>query len=70
MFATTTKAEASSTMPMTTGRSWLRIASMDVLPSPSRLNTCSVMTAPPRRVPRSMPNWVTIGVSALRSACW
>lgn len=69
MLAATTAAEVNRTMPMITGRSCWLIATTAVLPSPGRLNTDSITTTPPISRPRSIPNWVTTGVSALRRPC-
>jgi hypothetical protein len=69
MLATTTAADAMRTTPMMTGRSCWPMASTSVLPSPGGLNTVSTTTTPPISWPMSMPNCVTTGVRALRSAC-
>ena len=70
MFATTTAAAASSTTPMITGWSWLVIADdglvAETVDAEDRLGDDH---APPSSAPRSMPNWVTTGVSALRRPC-
>ena len=52
--------------PITIGKSALKIEVTASLPMPGRLNTVSVMKAPPSRMPRSRPNMVTTGVSAER----
>ena len=53
---------------MMIGRSWLVMACTASRPSPGRPNTTSVTITPPMSVPMSMPNWLSTGVSALRSA--
>lgn len=66
MLATTTKNEDSSTMPMITGRSCVVMDWTASAPRPGRPKMFSAITTPPRTIPRSMPAWVTIGVSELR----
>ena len=54
------------TVPCTVGRSLFWMASNARRPTPGMLKTVSVRIAPPRRMPRSRPRMVTIGVIAER----
>ena len=69
MLAATTKTDARITEPITTGWSCWTTDCTASAPIPGRPKTFSVTITPPSAVPRSMPSWVTAGVSALRSAC-
>ena len=64
MLATTTAAEANSTMPMITGRSCWLIASIDGLAEAGQAEHGLGDDHAAEQCPRSMPNWVTTGVSA------
>ena len=57
-------------MPITIGKSALKIDCTPSRPTPGRLNTFSVMNALPMYRPRSSPNIVTTGVSAERRPWW
>ena len=50
-----TNADANSVVPKMTGRSELVIDDTASLPMPGILKICSVMTAPPNKMPRSSP---------------
>ena len=52
----------------TTGKSFFRIASRIMVPTPGHAKTVSVMTAPPRSPPNWSPSTVTMGRSAFFSA--
>ena len=57
------------TQPMTSGPSRSRRAPALSDPRPGQRKTASVTIAPPTSVPSSRPKMVTMGTSALRSAC-
>jgi hypothetical protein len=48
----------------------LKMACTDSRPTPGQAKMVSVITDPPSKVPSSMPTMVTMGIEALRRACF